>query len=264
MARFAVVAPCNIVETLRQRKLMGNTHLLLAHDVVNKPERYHDLFAHSLEPEGIVIGPRLVILDTSVIELGEAVDIDMMIEAIAITKPNVVVLPDVLYNKDTTIRVVEDAINLYDRAGIFKFGIELMLCPQGANFREYIECAEYFNDSSVIKWWGVPRDALNTMPSRRKLTETLYCMDTSKRIHLLGFSDDHVDDMLCANLSYVTSIDSAVPLRLQNPISLIEETPKRDPEWWENAEWTHNIPQNLKTVRRWFNDLAHGLHTLQR
>src|SRR6266566_6354097 len=94
MSRFAIVAPPNILQTLKACNTLGDCHLLLAHDIVKKEEEYHDLFNHlgQLSPR------KLIILDNSVIETGNAVNVDVVAHAASIVNPTCVVLPDVMLN----------------------------------------------------------------------------------------------------------------------------------------------------------------------
>src|SRR5690606_14854074 len=89
MAYFAPVCPVHILKQLAAEGSMGTYHLPLAHDVLEHKDEYHNLFVKSRYADFI----STTILDNSVIELGTAVDINVIGEAAKIVHANVIVLP---------------------------------------------------------------------------------------------------------------------------------------------------------------------------
>jgi len=253
MANFAVVAPLNIVEKLKEGRTLGFTHLLLAHDVVAYPTKYRGIF----HPDNMRHPERNVILDTSVVELGKAVDASIMIEAAHIVQPTTIVLPDVPLKQEETVCAVHEALFTWGPKLLGK-GVSsgYMLCPQGKDITEYIQCAEAFARHPKITSWGVPRDAMKIMPSRQQLVRLFNAINPVRKIHLLGFSDNMMDDVVTARMPQVSSIDSAVPLRSKRELSLTTIMQPRG-DWWETATYDDIIAYNLWTVRGWVGDKFH-------
>jgi hypothetical protein len=248
MPRFCIVAPPNLLEELNKIDLMGNCHLLLAHDVVKKEDQYRALF----DPERKNPGDhhqRFVILDNSVIELGNSVDLPMIANAANIVQPTCVVLPDVMHDSGATIVSCRHALIEWPKYKGFKDpNVPYMFVPQGRNLREFTYCAESLHHPQ-IQYWGIPRNLVKHFGTRRDAIRICRIINPHRRIHLLGFSDDMIDDALCLQQPYVYSIDSAVPLRLKEPIKFAMTTPPRG-DWWETAKLHKHVIANLQTVRR--------------
>lgn len=243
MALFAPVAPGNIVIEMRSP---GNYHLLLAHDVVKYPDHYQWMANKAWTK----------IMDNSVVETGGAVDFKMVAEAQRITRANVVVMPDVYVDGPATLAAVEEAYpewDVYFRSN----DIELMVVPQGRNYGEWIQCAEALSHSkySNIRWWGIPRNIIdkNLFPTRMQALHIAHMLSPRRKIHLLGFSDNILDDMLSARFKCVTGIDSTVPLRaasLNIPMSLKMKMPPRG-DWWETVTYLDQMDSNCELIRKW-------------
>lgn len=261
MAKFAVVAPLNIVEQLDILGILGSHHLLLAHDVVHprNNQRYHDLF----HPEGrrrtkrdpIPPLKRTIIMDNSVIELGHAVDPAMLEEACSTVQATSVVLPDILEDAAATLESCVNAVLSWDKFDLPPY----MMVPQGRTLSEFLNCAQAFIHVDRVNYWGVPRNIVALHGSRKGAIGCLFGISPGKRIHMMGFSDDIEDDIRCAQLTEVDTIDSAVPLRANTLITIDPEDPyKHTPrsEWWSTAEFHSVIPENLHRVRKWLD--GHG------
>ena len=94
MSYYSPIAPIDCLLKIQQAGFLGSYLVLLAHDVVANKEKYTELI-------GDFSG--LIIMDNSLIELGEPVSMDTMIEALNITGADHVVLPDKLLDKGATI-----------------------------------------------------------------------------------------------------------------------------------------------------------------
>lgn len=255
MAKFAPVCPIHILDALARDGAMGDYHLPLAHDVLQHPEDYRRVFVesgHHIET---------VILDNSVIELGSAVDIDIIAKAAKTVKANVIVLPDILLDGAATVKSCREAISpwasILDKElgeGKWKF----MVVPQGKTPAEFAWCAEQFYGLEHIGWWGIPRNYnIKGLGSRRDAVDICRMIDPTYNVHLLGFSDNIVDDMLSANHPHVDGIDSAVPIRAASlgyhmSMGLDQHLPPRG-QWWDdpNTTYTPLMASNANIVRRW-------------
>jgi hypothetical protein len=248
MAQFCIVAPHQLCEGLKKDNLLGTAHLLLAHDVVKYATAYHNLF----HTDNMWSAHRLIILDNSVVETGNAVDLGMIKEAMSIVAPTCIVLPDVYEKVHETIISCDNAYDSWSALCV-KTETTLMMCPQGRTLADFVYCAERFKRYEAfpfIQWWGVPRNLVKNVGSRRDAIKILHAINSERSIHLLGFSDNMIDDVLCARLPEVASIDSAVPLRVDN-FSINGSFRPRNPNWFETAEYDYaRLSTNLDYVRR--------------
>lgn len=254
MTKFCVVAPTNILQGLQAHGMLGIHHLVLAHDIVvpDKSKIYDEIFGNrKWDPS------ELVILDNSVIETGNAVDLSMVADAMSICQPTCVVLPDVLLDADATITACRDALISWPK----KLGADTkyMYVPQGKTLQEFFEAAvaNELIDDERITHWGVPRNLVKQMntKSRGIACKMLYELNPKRQIHMLGFSDRMADDFACATFPEVASIDSAVPLRINVPFNPnIVPQPRGD--WWDKAHMSPLVIQNLNQVRMALNPVS--------
>jgi len=253
VTKFCVVAPTNILIGLKVHGMLGIHHLLLAHDVVKEENSnvYADIFEKRRWAD-----TELVIMDNSVIETGSAVDLNMIADAIAITQPTCVVLPDVLLNGQDTIRDCRAALDLWPA----KLGdrTKYMYVPQGKTMVEFIESASapQLVDDERITHWGCPRNIVGKWGeySRGLAIKILRELNPKRKIHMLGFSDRMRDDFLCATLPDVDSIDSAVPLRINTPFTP-DVVPAPRGNWWDNALFSELTIHNVNAVRTMLNPI---------
>jgi hypothetical protein len=249
MARFAPVAPAHVVQKLSDFA-RGDYHLVLAHDVVKDPDTYRRVYNN---------WGMTVILDNSVIELGGAVDLDMIVEAAKIVQPHSVVLPDVLLDTDATIDACKDAYaTWYEPIKAVmeqhrKWGF--MYVPQGKTPSDFARAADAFDVAEHINFWGIPRNVVAYHGSRATAIEICHALNGERRQHLLGFSDDIIDDVICARIKgrNIVGIDSAVPLRaatLGLDMSMSLKMPPRG-DWWDTVEHVPAMDYNIATFKGW-------------
>lgn len=245
--RFAPVAPIHILNELLNQDCLGNYHLVLAHDVVKHPAEYRSIFNEDMT----------IILDNSLIELGSAADVGVVKEAYDITGATCIVLPDLYLDSEGTLASIATALPTWRK--IFP-DVEFMYVPQGKTLKEFAWCA--FNLKHVADgdghsfWWGIPKNLESVIGTRRDAIEVCHMLDPAARKHLLGFSDNFIDDAICARDFRISGIDSAVPLRVVNQdveFSLSMQVPRRG-DWWDSATYTDSMEYNIKQFRRWIND----------
>lgn len=262
---YCVVAPLQILEALDECRELGSSHLLLAHDIVRpeNQERYRKLFDRRYRQEKGLLDNFFthVILDNSVIELGKAVDTDIIFKAAEIVRPSCIVLPDVLEDCDATI---ESCTKAYDEwqgtlAKVYHSNtrmrdIPFLYVPQGKTLKEFTKAAEALRiGSDRIRYWGVPRNLVKNIKTRRHALEVVRALNNRRYVHMMGFSDDLTDDYLCANIFQVDTIDSTVPLRCLDQFTLQCEIGARG-DWWTSARFTTRMKDNLKIARHYFSD----------
>jgi hypothetical protein len=257
MPKFAPVAPIQVLEGLwaHSPATFGNYHLLLAHHTVAHKKRFSDLFDRVSEVAR-VDGPVTVIMDNSIVELGDAVDFDMIAEAVnCIDKEGIdvlPVLPDVMGKGHETRQAVSEAYPAWE-AGMP--GIGFMAVCQGENLGDYIESIEMFGDRLMfpsIEMLGIPRVLHKTVGTRiRPAIEARKYMDTH-RIHFLGFCDKITDDIDSVGVIRASGIDSAVPLRVREVFGEFTDAGPRSTTWFDEAQVDSLMIDNLANARQMF------------
>lgn len=247
MAKFAPVVPHPVASYYAEVGMLGDYHLLLAHDVVANPTEYHRIYAN----KGYDI-----IMDNSVIELGHPVDLEFMRTAVGLTHSVAFALPDELLDKDATIKATLAALNDWESLITKETGA--MAVPQGADWDEWVSCVETFAHVDEINWIGIPRNVVNFLSmSRSRAVEVVQSMCPDKKIHLLGFSNDMQDDIAAAKCKGVVGIDSAVPSRMGMrdgvPINADSYKHAKRGDWWDNPnmEGMQLGISNVTTFRSW-------------
>lgn len=273
-ARFAPVAPIHILEQL-SRDVFGDYHLFLAHHVVEHKARFCNLVgAHQrLQPYS---KPLTIIMDNSIVELGGAVDDDMIRAAVMAVAPEpdkmlrvVPCLPDVMGDAMGTRDLSETAYERWNIIGmntISKSGY--MVVTQSATEEEFKHFVDFFfvqnrEHFKNITWVGIPRYMLQQGWSSRKWAiRYIRMVAPHLKIHLLGFSDDLVTDFLDSREEGVFGIDSAVPIRYDSPLkptTTADEIGKRG-DWFENGRLTPHNVHNIINVRGWINRDLHNMY----
>jgi hypothetical protein len=265
--KFAPVAPIQILEEMSPF-IFGDYHLLLAHHVLEHPERFTARFReYILTTAG---GDIMVIMDNSIVELGVPIPTETMTEAlqvIARAEPAhhnnrhprlflVPVLPDEMGSAEGT--ALRSTVSYHDwlKSDIMELTGGFMLVTHGPTWEEFTKLVDVFlldpNAFPMITWAGVPR---LLGPMRTAAAQYIRIIRPDLYIHMLGFSDNIWDDISATRQSHVMGIDSAVPLRhptLLSPGSKQEPRPK---SWFEEGTLTEVALNNIRNVRLWLSTL---------
>lgn len=248
MARYAPVVPLEIARYLKDIKLLGDYHLLLAHDILERPREYQDVYSD--------IPNVTIILDNSIIELGKPLDMDSLLRAAEIIKPRYLVIPDVMGDADATLAEAEMFTRSMTRCGS---KIPLMAVVHGKTKMEAFQCARFLKMMLGVGALSVPRVLTQLLGTRMEVVNEIVRKYPYLALHLLGFSDDLLDDIACARVPGVMGIDSAVPVRgaLQHKIITLDSTYNVGPR---GAFWSQTVPDedtgtyviaNVVRVRSW-------------
>lgn len=234
MVEFAPVAPISLLRKLGDDA--GHYHLLLVHEVMERPTDHHIYW--ETRPDDFVI------LDNSVIELGHPAPIGVMLAWAGILPENhVIVLPDVIGDKAGTITMCQDALSSSKASSRERF----LGVVQGRTWEEAVECANWYKDQD-IQYVSVPRHFGDRLGTRIGLTSEISGLGL--KMHLLGFSENIEDDLAAAKLPGVIGIDSAVPIWSQSLFVTNTSRPSDYLEWTELPKWAIG---NIRSVRKWLN-----------
>lgn len=217
IARYSPVANVHLMIELCEANLLSGYILLLAHHVMQFPKEHRKLI--ELLRTKMPSSSLCIILDNSLIELGAAVDIELMTNAAIICQPSFIVLPDALLDKDASIKLYLEAYNSWKPLlNINGNSSKYLAVIQGAGFIEMSQCchtyyAHSLSNGGLLGALGIPRKYTNIYGSRYEITQIMQ-ERYDLPIHLMGFSDNLVDDLQSAAIPGVMGIDSATPLRM--------------------------------------------------
>jgi hypothetical protein len=274
MAQFAPVAPIGILEEMKKQGCLGTYHLLLAHHVLEFPERFRALFA---DLRGCTI-----IMDNSLVELGASENEQKVLDACkaiqdAASTPNYIipVLTDVMGDGAATREASTKSYKWWrENAPMYP----LMVATQGGDkteehrdgnnishtftfaWKDFCHTVDHFllsEEFKGISYVGVPRKLVEFLGTRQLAIQYIDAVRPDISVHLLGFSDDVTDDIICAQHPSVEGIDSAVPIRFGynlegNKIyTPSKEIPPRPKDWFEKGEYDDSVFTNLYNIRKW-------------
>lgn len=256
--QFAPVCPLPIYKRLYtesvlmdQPEILGNYFLLLAHDILTNKEAYQDFFVDKWDHT--FFGDPTIIVDNSVIELGEACSAQAIREAAEVVNATCVAIPDVLCEGEGTFLKAIAFVKEWITMPISP--IDLMFIPQGKNQNDFVRCYEETMQElgECIQWIGVPRNLTGRVFSTRQFAVAYIDsrLEKHKMIHMLGFSDNIADDILtCKRFrNRIAGIDSAVPLR-EGDIRCSRTggyiQPPRRGDWWETVQKDLTLNSHLE------------------
>ena len=255
MVKFAPVAPIQVLEGLwaAGADTFGDYHLLLAHHTVEHKARFKDLFRRLEDAQW----SGTIIMDNSIVELGDAVSAEMVAEAVEIVSEAQgaaihPVLPDVMGDGVATCEAIADGYHAWDEAIP---GAAWMAVVQGKDFDDFLETLDFLMDKEAfpgIEVLGIPRVLVEKCGTRVKAMRAVSNYKTEYKIHMLGFSDNITDDVDSACIIPGCGIDSAVPLRTREVFTEFMDAGKRPPKWFDEAQVDERMLENLALARALF------------
>jgi hypothetical protein len=141
---------------------------------------------------------------------------------------------------------------------------------QGSTMEDALQTFMLYYTLPLVDYISVPRIITkqhgSRMPLLMEMHRVMGITRSFKGLHLLGFSDNILDDVACARLPFIKGIDSAVPIRAALKGMRMSEA-MDDGEWsmnvgprgdfWEqpcNDHWNRSLPltrDNLELYRSW-------------
>jgi len=254
-ARYSPVAPPHLLWQLHKEGLLNSYLLFLAHDVLEQPEPYERLatLMKTQEPSKEEV---FFMMDNSVIELGAPMPIARVLEAAEIVGADVVMTPDILHDRDATLRLSLEAAPIIQDAGF-----ELMRIPQGKNYVELCRCIDLMMhdlppplESGGCYYWGIPRWIASALGTRRHIVEYIADRYGNCKIHLLGMSRNVVDDLECTSHPQVIGIDSANPCvagHLGVELSLDAYVHWQRGDYWTTVNLNDTIQHNVRFMHQY-------------
>jgi len=246
---YAPTAPTHILRQLKEKGWLGRYHLLLAHDVIDHAEEYEDIFDVQSQYE--------IILDNGAYELGEPMPAADLHDAAMIVGAKYIALPDKLKDTRATMTLAEEGSRAF--LAIDKHPPYGMLAiPQGNNLDEFTTCVRALAGLFNVKAWGIPRVVGDAIGTRESAIRWVNAYTGNQPIHLLGFTNDFRDDIVCCRIPRVVGIDSTEPIRLGlegkelNLTKPIAPGP-RGSFWTDEVEVNNQVIKNIQIMDRLLN-----------
>lgn len=260
LKHFAPVVPLSIAAALRENGMLGGYHLLLAHDVLADPDGYKEIYRPFMDGT-----PMDIIMDNSLIELGYPMEMLDVLQAARVVGAKKIVLPDELGELNKTLEAVWHSIEVWNKLPLEATkGVKPIGVVQGKNLSECLTCIREYAKLGIEI--SIPRVLQKYLGSRTEITMLAHLHYGFQDIHLLGFSDNLIDDVATTRLPGVKGIDSAVPIRAGYRYVIIDmdnETfdeqvgPRGD--YWEvtpkhlNDVQMAQVRVNIAKYRKWIN-----------
>lgn len=235
--RVAIISPVSLLE-----RYSTDFHLVLTQYYLRNAQ-YRDFYVRRR------LAGDAVILDNGAAEIKESVDGSSMMVVVEELKPDIVVAPDVIYNKDETLRRTEAFLKEY-WLDLRDLGCKVMTVPQGADSKEWYDCYAEFNVDPHIAWLGI---SMFYTPKLDKRLEALRLIQSTvqKPCHLLGLWDNPYDLLEERKFDFVKSVDTAKPVELAlEGLTLADWAKHRhfdDDKYFGLDDWQANCCQKLIT-----------------
>ena len=248
--KCALITPSPLLERFANR---SRYQFVLAHQYVNDP--VYRAFYRKRAAAGDSI-----IVDNGAYEFGEAVQLANLIETCKELNPEVVVLPDVRFDSDATLKRTEASMSALQ--GLAK---NLIGVPQGKNLDEIMSCYNSLTDLGV-DGFGLYEEIGRVAGLGERVDFLQHLEDngyawSDKYYHLLGMEEDLTQVEKLSQFLWVDGIDSckAIVYGLYGieigPNGTKEEYPHRPKDYFTIAETENEelIHRNITQVLKWAN-----------
>lgn len=206
MIRVAHIMPTEYQENLVADGVRFDIQMSLAH-LVLEDVSYRELFSKPIRSS-------FLILDNSAFELGESIDSNDLMLAISKVSPDEIVLPDSLYNHNSTMKLMQDFIA---RHRDYLSNMSLMAVPHGKSIDEYIESYRIMSSLDYVSTIGIgtiynDKFAEDGILGREKIVRELINRNlvVDKAHHLLGLGDSgNIELIRLSKYDFIRSCDSS-------------------------------------------------------
>lgn len=183
--------------------------MLLAHQVENRPPVLTSMVQRNY-------GQTYVLMDNSVMELGEAVGAGFLMHAAKLCSADELILPDVFHDGKATLDAVHTAL----AGALGRTTTNLMAVAHGPDLSTYTSCFFEFLSNPLIHAVGLPRimeEDLQRLSGRkgflRYLASRRGSIVFSKPVHFLGLQSSLNELVGVPGLGVVRSVDTSLPFK---------------------------------------------------
>jgi len=185
------------------------------------------------------------ILDNGAFETGKSIPVNQYASIIKELDPDIIVIPDVRYSYENTIKVAEEFLQ-HEELSDIRRNRDLMGVLQGTSLADYENLLNYYkmHGANII---GIPYGIIDRVPFMRKHPETTF--------HVLGLP--YFPELLSIRLlPNVDSIDSSLPVKfayqnelfMHNNIITVDARPPKGYEF--TTTQSHYLRENLNMFRK--------------
>tara|TARA_R100000234_G_scaffold55717_2_gene33508 strand:+ start:3385 stop:4110 length:726 start_codon:yes stop_codon:yes gene_type:complete len=207
-----------------------NYHMALTHLVLKYPD-YADHYKKLAENGSFVI------LDNSLIELGEAASLEKVLEAAAIINPSEIVLTDVYKKGDETVNSVDNDLIVLNR-NPEKYKFQLQAVCHGETEEIWKDTWNRLQQYREINTIAIPKVTEHQFGSRTPLVKwAIENNENNKEIHLLGCWSDITEfkDYTMEMKEKIRGVDTSIVYHCA-----IDNTEKK-PDWKIDLEKSYKI-----------------------
>lgn len=252
--KFAVICP---IPMLHKYAVVSDYHMALTHLVLQSTD-YANFYKERRERGDYVI------LDNSLIELGEAAEIETVLKAAEIIKPNEVILPDCFRDGKRTLEMIDDAFHWYGKE-FAKY--KCMAVPQGKCYIEWLTCHDILVQYPEIHTIGIPK-VTSSFPDLISGRYDLCCKlnngkyEPTKEYHLLGvWNNPYPEISGISAYKWVRGVDTVLPVLMGtmgiafNDIDgMLVERPQRAVDFHSDFDpFPDIVERNIFKILRWGN-----------
>lgn len=190
---YIVPKTYNIIQATEEATNNPDIHLLLAHNFIQNFQEVKEISNAEIVYDSEYVDywrytNQYKILDNSAFEFGSALDIKRLVEIALAINAQELVLPDVLFNKVETIRIVKEAIAYLERRGLIG-RFKLMAVVHGVTKEKWIDCYKQYLDLP-IDVIGISKAVQDFNPDKRngfvRELMSMGLIDEDREIHFLG------------------------------------------------------------------------------
>lgn len=246
---FAPVGPLMALRRLAEADLFDGYHLLIAPMIIKQMSAFRHFFTEDYPGQTIIV-------DNGVVELGYPLEPVQLYQAVRTVGATVVVVPDTIDDGKMTVKQARVAIPAYRQLDP---ETKLLGVAQGKTLEECIACARALVEEGV-DWLAASKYSTVNLGSRINLVEALG--EFGLPIHVLGFSDNLMDDVLAATAHpMVQGIDSGMPVWAPKQLPAVPPNDEplalnmgaRPRSFWTEPS-ARNAVTNVATVHFWLDE----------
>tara|TARA_R110000824_G_scaffold41627_4_gene123627 strand:- start:2511 stop:3263 length:753 start_codon:yes stop_codon:yes gene_type:complete len=182
-------------------------HMCLTHLVLKYPE-YMKFYRQKSN-----LGDYLI-LDNSLIELGQSVELSTVLRAAKYVMPSEIVLPDKFLDKAGTLNAIDKSLERLRRPDTKMLRYKFQAVCHGQNAEEWKECWDALQEYDEIHCIGIPK-VTTTIFNDGRPEAVRYALNNNlanKEIHLLGVWEDitELKEYNVDEASKIRGVDSSI------------------------------------------------------
>ena len=200
--KVAFITPSRLMPTFANA---GGVVFVLAHQYLR--DEAYAAYVDEASKSGATI-----LLDNGAYEFGESVQNDELGQVAAAIWPDLLVLPDVRFDREATVERARSAIDTFAHPSR-----KLLAVPQGKSEKDILLSYEQLSDLTGVDGFGLYEEIGNVAgyPSRHRFLSAMEdrgLIDSNKYYHLLGMEENVQQVIRLSTLTWANSIDSCKPI----------------------------------------------------